>query len=125
MSNFQLPSSVKSVFEVQVWELVRQIPPGQVATYGQIAGMIPKPAGMTEKGYFAQGARWVGRAMARCPEGVPWQRVVNARGEISLPPGQGGQEQRQRLEVEGVEFDARGRIDLKRFRWQRAADSDD
>jgi methylated-DNA-protein-cysteine methyltransferase-like protein len=55
--------------------------------------------------------------MAACPEGVPWQRVINAQGKISLRPGGGGQAQRQLLEDEGVQFDERDRIDLKRYQW--------
>jgi methylated-DNA-protein-cysteine methyltransferase-like protein len=70
---------------------------------------------MDAKSYLAFGARWVGGAMAQCPDDVPWWRVINAKGEISLRPG--AQEQRARLEAEGVEFDARGRVDLKRFGW--------
>ena len=103
-------------FRSQVWEIVRQIPPGKVATYGQIAALIPPPLGLSPQGYRAQGARWVGSAMASCPEGVPWQRVVNAQGKISILGG-GEAVQRQLLEAEGVVFDERGRIDLKRFAW--------
>ena len=103
-------------FNAQVWEIVRLIPPGHVYTYGQVAALIPPP-GIPEKDYRAWGARWVGGAMAACPEGVPWQRVVNAQGKISLRPGGGGVRQRQLLEAEGVVFDSRERIDLDRFGW--------
>jgi methylated-DNA-protein-cysteine methyltransferase-like protein len=67
--------------------------------------------------YRAWGARWVGGAMAGCPADVPWQRVVNAQGKISLRPGGGGQEQRVLLEAEGVEFSSADRIDLKKYAW--------
>ena len=103
-------------FNAQVWEIVRLIPPGQVYTYGQVAALVPPP-GIPEKDYRAWGARWVGGAMAACPEGVPWQRVVNAQGKISLRPGGGGVRQRQLLEAEGIVFDSRERIDLDRFGW--------
>jgi len=103
-------------FKLQVWEIVKQIPVGKVATYGQIAALIPPPPGMTENDYRAFSPRWVGGAMASCPEGVPWQRVVNAQGKISLRGG-GESRQRELLEAEGVFFDERGRIDLKRFGW--------
>jgi len=66
-------------------------------------------------------ARQVGYAMAALPDGsrVPWQRVVNARGEVSERRDfDGAPRQRLRLEEEGVVFDAHGRIDLERFRWQ-------
>ena len=104
------------IFNALVWEIVRQIPPGKVATYGQIAAMVPPPEGMTTWDYRAFGARWVGGAMAACPEDVPWHRVINAQGKISLR--RGAEEQRDRLEAEGVEFDERGRVDLRRYRWE-------
>jgi methylated-DNA-protein-cysteine methyltransferase-like protein len=104
------------IFHHQVWELVCQIPVGKVATYGQIARMIPAPEGVDEKTYRAFGPRWVGGAMAACPEDVPWQRVINSKGEISLRPG--AERQRMLLEEEGVQFNQGGRIDLKIFGWQ-------
>lgn len=104
------------IFNHQVWDLVRQIPAGKVATYGQIARMIPPPDVMPLPNYEAFGARWAGGAMAACPPDVPWQRVINAQGKISLRPG--AEEQRQLLEAEGVEFDERERVNLKRYKWQ-------
>jgi methylated-DNA-protein-cysteine methyltransferase-like protein len=93
----------------RIHRVVSRIPKGRVATYGQIARL----AGLRGQ------ARLVGYAMHALPVGsrVPWQRVVNARGEISLP-GSSATRQRERLEREGVRFDARGRIDLDRFLWQ-------
>jgi methylated-DNA-protein-cysteine methyltransferase-like protein len=90
---------------------VRRIPRGRVATYGQIARLAGLPGH----------ARQVGYALHALPEGtpVPWHRVVNARGLVS--PGSVGDwmfEQRRRLEDEGVEFDALGRIELARYRWR-------
>lgn len=105
-------------FQLQVWELVRRIPPGKVATYGQIAALVPTPPGLSTKDYRAFGPRWVGGAMAACPTGVPWQRVINAQGKISLRRGSGESEQRALLEAEGVIFDERQRVDLKRFGWE-------
>ena len=102
-------------FDFQVWEMVQQVPPGKVTTYGQIAALLPPP-GVDPAAYRAFGARWVGGAMARCPDSVPWQRVVNAQGQISARPG--AEKQRQLLEDEGVIFNERGRIDLKRFGWE-------
>ena len=55
--------------------------------------------------------------MAACPDDVPWQRVINSKGEISLRRGGGYTRQRELLEAEGIEFDERSRIDLKRYRW--------
>lgn len=108
----------RAVFYAWVWEIVRQIPPGRVATYGQIASLIPPPAGMSAPDYNAWGARWVGGAMAACPEDVPWQRVINSHGKISLRKGPGSQKQRSLLEAEGISFDEGGRIDLARFGWE-------
>jgi methylated-DNA-protein-cysteine methyltransferase-like protein len=104
-------------FKNLVWEMVHQIPPGKVATYGQIAELIPPPGGMDLGDYRSFGARWVGGAMSTCPADVPWQRVINAQGKISLPPGEGADQQRLLLEEEGITFDENGRIDLKRYRW--------
>ena len=114
----------RSAFNENVWNLVRKIPPGKVATYGQIAVLVPLPSGMTADDYRPWGARWVGSAMAACPEDVPWQRVINSQGKISLR-GEGGHlTQRDLLEDEGVEFDQLERVDLKRFGWEGPTDSD-
>lgn len=108
----------KAVFDAQVWEIARQIPAGKVASYGQIAAYIPPPEDMDPAAYAAFRARFAGAAMRACPGDVPWQRVLNAQGKISLPAGsRGALEQRRLLEADGVEFDARERIDLKRFGW--------
>jgi methylated-DNA-protein-cysteine methyltransferase-like protein len=107
------------IFNNQVWEIVRQVPAGKVSTYGQIARMIPLPPGVEEKAYRAFGPRWVGSSMAKCPEDVPWQRVINSKGEISLRPG--AEHQRLLLEEEGVVFNERGKIDLKKFGWENPA----
>ena len=93
----------------RIHKVVSRIPRGRVATYGQVARL----AGLGGQ------ARLVGYAMHALPAGsrVPWQRVVNAQGAISLP-GKSALRQRELLEKEGVRFDARGRIDLDRFLWQ-------
>ena len=82
-ARFTSPSN-PAVFNALVWEIVRQIPAGKVSTYGQIAAMILPPQGMTQHDYGAFGARWVGGAMAACPEGIPWQRVINSQGKIYI-----------------------------------------
>jgi len=106
----------QNVFRNHVWEIVRQIPPGRVATYGQIAALIPPLAGLSPQSYRAFGPRWVGAAMAACPENVPWHRVINAQGKISIR-GDSENLQRQLLEAEGVIFNERERIDLRIFGW--------
>ena len=104
------------VFQARVWEVARYVPVGKGATYGQIAGLIPTPEEMDARAYLAFGARWVGGAMAACPDDVPWQRVINAQGCISPRPG--ALDQRALLEDEGIDFDESGRIDLKKYRWE-------
>ena len=95
----------------QIYEVVRRIPVGRVATYGQVATL----AGL--RGH----ARQVGYALHDLPAGsdVPWHRVINARGEISLRSSSGADhEQRRRLEEEGIGFGSGGTIELERYRWQ-------
>ena len=94
----------------RIYAVVARIPAGKVATYGQVAAV----AGL------GRAARQVGYALHALPEGsdIPWQRVINSRGEVSPRafPGWDGY-QRHLLEEEGVAFDANGRVDLDRFRW--------
>ena len=93
------------------YDVVRRIPPGSVSTYGGVA----RAAGLPGR------ARQVGYAMAALPDDsdVPWHRVVNVRGEVSRRSAGRAFESLQRamLEAEGVDFDARGRIDLTRYGW--------
>src|SRR3954470_17035174 len=93
----------------RIHDAVRRIPRGRVATYGQIARVAKLPGQ----------ARLVGYALHALPRGstVPWQRVVNAQGAISVG-GESGVRQRQLLEKEGVCFDARGRVPLTKFQWR-------
>jgi methylated-DNA-protein-cysteine methyltransferase-like protein len=95
----------------RIYALVRRIPRGRVATYGQIAEL----AGL--HGH----ARQVGYALHALPAGsrVPWHRVINAAGAVSLRAAPGDEvTQRQLLESEGIVFDARGRVPLARVRWR-------
>lgn len=101
---------------------MRRIPRGRVATYGQIAALIAPPANVPADQYRRIGAIWVGGAMANAPDDVPWQRVINSQGRISPRPGLGPAAQRRLLEQEGVVFDERERVDLKRFGWQEEDD---
>lgn len=104
-----------SFFE-RVYRVVRQIPPGKVASYGQIAALLGHP----------QAARTVGWALnaltrAQADE-VPWQRVINSAGRISLSRADLSADiQRSLLEGEGVEFDEREHVDLRRFGWEGLA----
>jgi methylated-DNA-protein-cysteine methyltransferase-like protein len=93
------------------YRVIRKIPRGRVASYGQVAEL----AGLDGH------ARQVGYALHALPEGsrVPWHRVVNAKGEVSLRnAGDSHELQRVLLESEGISFDDNGRIDLKRFGWR-------
>jgi len=117
------PPNQQAYYE-QVWNLVRQIPRGKVAAYGQIALMLPPPNGVDFEAYKAFSPRWVGGAMANCPDDVPWQRVINSQGKISPRPG-GAEKQRLLLEQEGVEFDAKDRVDFKKYGWKGVNESDE
>ncbi len=91
--------------------VIRRIPPGWVATYGQVAAL----AGLPRR------ARLVGHVLQHLDLAVdiPWHRVVNAKGEVSYTLSRNGSDatQQRLLEQEGVEFNRRNRFDLERFRW--------
>lgn len=112
------PLRLDEEFCQQVWEMVKKIPYGHVATYGQIAAMIAPPRGMSTARYFVWGARMVGRAMAKAPQDVPWHRVINAQGKISPRDDNEVQEQGDLLSAEGIRFDEKGRIDLSVYSWK-------
>ena len=101
-------------FVKAVWQVVQGIPRGHVLTYGEVARL----AGMR------RAARRVAQAMRRAPRGMklPWHRVVNAQGRISLPKDSAShRRQKELLEAEGVVFEE-GKIDLERFGYQGALD---
>jgi methylated-DNA-protein-cysteine methyltransferase-like protein len=113
-------------FNQIVWKIAQQIPEGQVSTYGQIASMIPPPENMLPPQHKRWAAIWVGGAMNATPpdSAIPWQRVINSKGMISLPVGSpGAQEQRALLEMEGVVFDEAERIDFEQFAWDGPAET--
>lgn len=92
-----------------IWKIVHSIPTGKVISYGDVA----KRAGLPN------GARLVGRILSNLPDGstLPWHRVINSRGTISLPLDSPSYcEQQSRLEAEGVIF-RNGRIDWRKFGW--------
>jgi len=93
------------------YAVVRKIPRGRVATYGQVARLAGLP----------RHSRHVGYALQALPDGsgVPWQRVVNSKGAISVRAHPYAVDmQRAMLEREKIAFDARGRIPLKRYQWK-------
>lgn len=94
----------------RIWQVVAAIPPGRVTTYGAVA----------RKSGLARAARRVGHALRGLPSdtGLPWHRVVNAKGYISFPENsQHHHLQRERLENEGIVFRANGSIELRRYGW--------
>lgn len=95
--------------EQRIWQVVLAIPPGRVASYGQVADM----AGLGRQ------ARFVGRALGKLPAGhsVPWYRVIRTTGQLAFPAGsETFNRQQQLLEAEGVEV-LRGRVSMRRYRW--------
>lgn len=96
-------------FAVRVWQIVAAIPEGYVTTYGDIARLAGSP----------RAARQVGGVLRRLPQGstLPWHRVVNRHGSISLT-GPDLQRQRQALLCEGVQVSGKGLIDMTRYRWR-------
>ena len=103
----------RSLFYTRIYELVAQIPPGRVATYGQIALLAGNP----------MAARQVGYAMSGAPVELklPCHRVINRLGELAPEHAFGGYEiQRMLLEGEGITFLDNGRVDLKQHLWREA-----
>ena len=97
-------------FTKQVIRIISSIPSGKVLSYGRVATMAGAP----------RGARQVARilhSMSRKHD-LPWHRVINVKGEISLPKYGGYDEQKARLQHEGVEFDNKDRVDLDKYLWK-------
>ncbi len=96
--------------DARIYAVVRRIPRGRVATYGQVAALAGLPGH----------ARQVGYALHRTPEGeaLPWHRVLNAQGAISLPPREGGDVQRAMLRAENIRLRPDGTIDLAQAQWR-------
>ena len=99
-----------SPFTRKAKEVIRAIPRGRIATYGQIAALAGRERA-------ARGVAWILHSSSAAA-GLPWHRVINARGGISLGRGRGFEEQKKRLIAEDVEVGRGGRVDLKRFRWE-------
>jgi methylated-DNA-protein-cysteine methyltransferase-like protein len=95
-------------FAQRVYQIIAAIPSGRITTYGDVARMAGSP----------RAARQVGGVLKRLPEGsrLPWHRVVNRTGQISLT-GSDLSRQRQALLAEGVQVSGDGKIDLPRYRW--------
>ena len=108
-----MSASGSSTTYSRIYRTVRRIPPGRVATYGQIARLAGIP----------RHARLVGYALHALGDNkeltVPWHRVINARGEISLGEFTGADLQQKLLRAEGIRFDRNHRVDLSRFGWEK------
>lgn len=102
---------MKSVSNYErIYAVVRAIPEGRVATYGQVAALAGLPGHARQVGYALHALD--------ADSDVPWQRVINAQGEVSRRANPGSEPlQRLMLEDEGVPFSPAGRVDLRRYRW--------
>ncbi|MBU0519348.1 MGMT family protein [bacterium] len=96
-------------FTQSVIDTIKHIPQGKVASYGQVAAIAGFPGA-------ARQVVWVLHTSSE-KEDLPWHRVINAQGKISLKPGSGHEQQKSLLEQEGVRFDASGTIDLDQYLW--------
>jgi methylated-DNA-protein-cysteine methyltransferase-like protein len=101
--------NMSSDFRSSVLAVVRQVPHGQVATYGQIALLAGKPGAARQVGYVLHGAR--------NEDDVPWQRIINAQGRISTFRLGFGDLQRELLRSEGISVSNDGKLDLKTYLW--------
>lgn len=92
----------------RIYQIIKRIPKGKVATYGQIAAMAGIP----------RGARTVGWALATLQDAtVPWHRVINAQGRSSFREAAKRKLQQSLLKADGVVFDVTGKVELERFQW--------
>jgi methylated-DNA-protein-cysteine methyltransferase related protein len=98
-------------FRDKVIRLVKSIPEGNIATYGQIAKLIGSPGAARQVGMVLFGLR------DNEADDIPWQRVINSQGRISTYKIGHGELQRALLESEGVTFDSEGKVDLGKFQW--------
>ncbi len=109
-TSLEEPSLEEPSREEKVYLVLAAVPPGSVVTYGQVAELAGLP----------RAARMVGRILGNLPKGtkLPWHRVINAAGEISLPENSPGfKTQKARLQEEGVVL-TNNRVSLKKFNWQ-------
>ena len=118
--NFAPPPDRQQYYE-QIWAHAREIPHGQVATYGQLSKLVPQPDGVSDEDYRASASRWAGQAMADCPDDVPWHRVVNSQGKFHHLSAN---EQRRRLEAEGIVL-TNGKLNLTKHQWRGPGSQDE
>jgi len=99
-------------FSQKVMTFIKKIPPGKVATYAQLAKLAGKPSAV-------RGVVWILHSSSGT-RGLPWHRVVNAKGKISFPEmSEGWSKQKALLEREGIEWGVGGRINLDKYQWRK------
>jgi methylated-DNA-protein-cysteine methyltransferase-like protein len=103
---------MKNSLSERIKIIIKNIPKGKVATYGQIAAMAGNPRAARQVG-------WILHSSSQ-KEKMPWHRVINSEGKISLPKYSGYQLQRRMLENEGIEFNKNELINLTKYRWNGA-----
>ena len=96
---------------LSIIRVIKKIPVGRVATYGQVARLAGNPAG-------ARQVVWCLHSSSK-KQKLPWHRIINTKGQISLPIGKGFTTQKNKLKDEGIEVSDLGRIALKKFQWKR------
>ena len=94
----------------RIKRVIRRIPKGTVATYAQVAALAGHPRAV-------RAVFWILHSSSTTAK-LPWQRVINSKGRISLLPGNGYEEQRMLLEKEGIVFELGGSVDLDRYQWR-------
>lgn len=102
--------NIEKGFYERVVKFIRSIPLGRVATYGQIADYAGNPRAAREVAYILHSSSE--------KENLPWQRVINSKGRISMKPGRGYELQKKLLQDEGVVFDEEDKVDFNRFLWE-------
>ena len=109
----------KPNFYVQVYQVTQRIPPGKVTSYGRVAQMLGKPNAARAVGYALSALKNPKSSQRYTSATVPWQRVVNSQGRISIHHReQTARKQADLLRQEGVEVNEQGRINLDRYLWQ-------
>ena len=102
--------NIERGFYERVVKFIKNIPPGMVATYGQIADYAGNPRGAREVAYILHSSS--------DKEDLPWHRVISSKGRISMKPGHGYELQKRLLEDDGIVFDEEDRVDFQRFLWR-------
>lgn len=106
----EIRSCMTTLFYQRVKHIIKRIPKGKVATYGQIAALAGNHRA-------ARQVAWILHSSSE-KESLPWHRIVNSQGEISLKPNYGYEVQEALLRKESIEFDQDGRIDLNEYLWK-------